>query len=65
MNSNNIVKVEVTYEDGSTFIVNPKLIPDVQGTSLEDLEPVIPETPVEVAPEPVLETPLEVPAVAE
>lgn len=33
-----IKEILVTYEDGSTFIVHPKLAPDVQGTGLADLQ---------------------------
>jgi hypothetical protein len=46
----NIIKVEVTYEDNSTFIVHPKLAPDVQGTSVEDLAPVEAPVVAETAP---------------
>lgn len=34
----NITSILVTYEDSSTYTVNTKLTPDVQGVSVEDLQ---------------------------
>lgn len=53
----NIIKVEITWEDGTTDIVQGKLIPDVQGIGLEPI--VEPVAPVEATPVNNAETPNE------
>jgi len=54
------MKITLTIDDGSTVEFTPvvlPIVPEVQGTSLEDLQPEVAPVEVPTEPEPVVEAP--------